>query len=52
MFAILVLSSIGVCGGVNIGEMLDERSSFNEISSSDGKSVAEMKKKKERERAH
>lgn len=45
MLATLALSSIGVCGGVNIGEMLDERSSFNVISSSDGKSIAKEERK-------
>lgn len=34
-----VVSSIGVCGGVNIGDILDERSVFKLISSPDGKSA-------------
>lgn len=46
MLATLALSSMGVCGGVNIGEMLDERSSFNEISSSDGKSALKWRREK------
>lgn len=42
-----VVSSIGVCGGVNIGDILDERSVFKLISSPDGKSaIKKLKGKK------
>lgn len=39
MMLVAELSSVGVCGGVNIGDMLDARSSFNVSSRSGEKSV-------------